>query len=312
VRAAHAALEETISDEIEDLGFTPHFNVGSGNFRVDIGVRADVLNAPYRLAIATDGESYRRIPTARDRERLRDKILTDLNWKVHRIWSLDWVQNRSSEIARLQHALADTARKPPSERQFAPTRPRRVERDVPDLLEALEAGKLPWVTTYKVAHLQAPNNGYQFHESVNRDRQRDLVIKLAEVEAPIHVDPAMQRLASAWGLQRVGDRVRAASLQAIKMAVRASAIELRDDFIWLPQQSLTQVRQPDWKDETTWRSIAHIPTEEIDVAISNLLAMAGGAYDNLVTDVARVLGFDRVGSRIRTAVQARIDAQQQP
>jgi hypothetical protein len=310
-RVAPAAIEETIADVTEELGFIPNFSVGTGSFRVDIGLRTNDINAPYQLAIATDGESYRRIPTARDRERLRDKVLTDLNWRVHRIWSLDWVQNRQSEINRLEEALSENHSSSTQERDNATPQHRRIEREVAGLLEALEAGALPWVSTYKCSKVRARNSGYEFHESVNRDAQRDLVIQIAEVEAPIHVDPAMQRLAAAYGLQRVGDRIRSAALQAIKMAARSGAIEVRDEFIWLPDQKLTHVRQPDWNDDATSRSIAHIPVEEVDLAIDNLKNMAGGSYDNLLVDSARVLGFDRVGPRIRTVIESRIQARAQ-
>lgn len=85
------------------------------------------------------------------------------------------------------------------------------------------------------------------------------------------------------------------------MAVRSGAIELRDDFIWLREQRISRVRQPDWENETTFRPIGHIAPKELDLAIDNLLEMAGGSYDNLMVDVSRVLGFDRVGARILMA-----------
>ena len=38
-------------------------------------------------------------------DRLREEVLTNLGWKVHRIWSLDWVRNRQGELERLETAL---------------------------------------------------------------------------------------------------------------------------------------------------------------------------------------------------------------
>jgi Protein of unknown function (DUF4011)/REase_MTES_1575/AAA domain/Protein of unknown function (DUF3320) len=307
---AGAAIEETIGDAIEELGLTPHFDVGSGTFRVDIGVRDDDPGTPYKLAIETDGESYRAIPTARDRERLRDKVLTDLNWRVHRVWSLDWVRNRQSEIERLNGALISGVQFDPAERNKPQVR-ERVERKVAELWDALESGDLPWVETYRAANLRAPKTGYEFHESINRDRQRDLVVELASVEAPVHTDRVMQDLAYAYGLLRVGERVRAASLQAISMAARRGAIELREQFVWMPGQQLERVRRPDWDDPATARPIAQIPPEEISLAIEKLIETAGGMYDNLLIDVSRVLGFDRAGPRIRTAIEERLRARDQ-
>jgi hypothetical protein len=300
-----AAIEETVGDVVEELGFQPHFDVGSGSFRVDIGVRDDDPASPYRLAIETDGTSYRAIPTARDRERLRDKVLSDLNWRVHRVWSLDWVMNRQSEVERLRTALQNKTAPQRAGDDHHQVR-ERVEREVAELLDALESGDLPWVETYRVARISSPSSGYHFHESINRDAQRDLVVEIATAEAPVHVDRVIQELALAYGLFRVSDRVRTAAQQAINMAVRNNMIELRGGFVWLPGQTLSHVRQPDWDDQATVRPIAQIPPEEIDLAIEKLVETAGGSYDNLLVDVSRVLGFDRAGPRIRTAIQERL------
>ena len=35
------------------------------------------------------------------RDRLRQEILVNLGWKIHRIWSTDWFKSRDSEIKRL-------------------------------------------------------------------------------------------------------------------------------------------------------------------------------------------------------------------
>jgi len=53
------------------------------------------------LGIECDGASYHSGRSARDRDRLRQEILENLGWKIHRIWSTDWFKSRDSEIKRL-------------------------------------------------------------------------------------------------------------------------------------------------------------------------------------------------------------------
>src|SRR5205085_851342 len=106
-------------------------------------------------------------------------------------WSLDWVRNRQAELERLVHAL-DAARSAapvdlPPEPEEAPPARQREERIVEDVRDALDAGRLPWVVPYKRLELPQQTDYYEFHESVNRDKQRDLLIQLLEVEAPVHV-----------------------------------------------------------------------------------------------------------------------------
>jgi hypothetical protein len=52
------------------------------------------------LAIECDGASYHSLPTARDRDRLRQQQLEALGWRFHRIWSTDWFMRREKEIQR--------------------------------------------------------------------------------------------------------------------------------------------------------------------------------------------------------------------
>ena len=39
--------------------------------------------------------------SARDRDRLRQEILENLGWKIHRVWSTDWFKSRDGEIKKL-------------------------------------------------------------------------------------------------------------------------------------------------------------------------------------------------------------------
>jgi hypothetical protein len=91
------------------------------------------------------------------------------------------------------------------------------------------------------------------------------------------------------------------------MAVRKGIAEERGSFLWRPGQQLARVRSPNWSDSRTHRQIQEIPPEEIDLVISKLVAASGGAIgEHLLSDIAKVLGFDRVGPNIRQALLDRI------
>ena len=44
--------------------------------------------------ITTDGKMYSSSKVARDRDRLREQVLTGLGWKLYHLWSTDWYRNR--------------------------------------------------------------------------------------------------------------------------------------------------------------------------------------------------------------------------
>lgn len=306
-----SALEQAIAEAIKDLGYEPVPEVGAASFRIGIAVRDPSNRKEFALGVETDGRSYRSAPTARDRDRLREEVLTQLKWRVHRIWSLDWVRNRQAEVERLREALqarnSDTHAGVVDRVEEERPERERTERVVEELRDALDYGRVPWVKEYTRVDLPRQRTFYEFHESVNRERQRDLLIQLLEGEAPIHVEYAIRRLGRAWGLERTGHRVRGAAVQAIKMAVRRGAAELRGEFLWLPDQVLTVVRSPCWSDERTFRAIHEIPPEEIDLAFENLTKATGATPGpELIAEAAKVLGFDRVGANIRDALAARL------
>jgi hypothetical protein len=174
------------------------------------------------------------------------------------------------------------------------------------LKDAIDAPALSWVTEYSRIDLPKHNAIYEFHESINRDVQREMVISLAQGEAPIHVDYVIRRLARQWGLKRVRDRVRNAGRVAINMAVRTGKVELRGEFIWLPGQELSFVRSPNWSDDRTFRGIEEIPPEEVDLAFEKLRETGVTDGAELIPVVAKILGFDRVGPKIRQVLEGRL------
>jgi hypothetical protein len=309
-------LESEIAEVVRDIGYEPVPQVGAGSFRIDVGIRDRGQSDRYLLGVVTDSLFYSQTPTARDRDRLREEVLTGiLGWRLHRIWALDWVRNRQSEIERLEEGLKAAIGDQPTVKKKRTTEVdvvrKRTEVEVTELDDALDATRLPWVREYELVALPWQTSFYEFHESVNRAAQKELLGRLLEVEAPVHIDYAIRRLAEAWGLQRVRDRARRAGLQIISAATRSGVAEKRGKFLWRPGQTLEVVRCPKWGDPRTERSIQEIPPEEIDLAMIKLIEASGGTMgDHVYSDVAKVLGFERVGPNIRAALNMRVKAMQ--
>lgn len=311
-------LEEQVARAVRDLDYEPVANVGMGSFKIDIGVRHPVDANRFVLGIECDGRTYAQTPTARDRERLRHQVLTELGWSIHRIWSLDWVRNRNAEVERLRSALehAEISDRTSSGDGTLSEGPRlaeaqadRVERVVHELNDEEAVAALPWTTPYVSAVLVRQNSYYEFHESVNRQAQAELVVEIAEAEAPISASRVVRRLAAAWGLRRAGHRVVAASHQAIRMAERQGQVEVRDDFVWLPGQEMDQVRVPDADEPESRREIDDLPAQEIDLAIQKLREASPGVDgDALIAQVARIFGYRHTGGRIRNRIAERLEA----
>ena len=68
------------------------------------------------LGIECDGASYHSGRSARDRDRLRQEILVNQGWRIHRVWSTDWFKSRNAEIKRLLKRIDDLLNSDPDYR----------------------------------------------------------------------------------------------------------------------------------------------------------------------------------------------------
>ncbi|GAA0557995.1 hypothetical protein GCM10010172_46280 [Paractinoplanes ferrugineus] len=114
---ALGALESSVRAAIESWGYQVHTRIGSGGYRLDIGVlHPGGDGTGYALGVECDGPMYHSCAAARDRDRLRSAVLEGLGWTLHRVWGTAWYRNRAEEEARLRAAIekAVTAADPPA------------------------------------------------------------------------------------------------------------------------------------------------------------------------------------------------------
>lgn len=98
-------LEIEIVRALRDKGWIVHPQVGCSGYRIDMAVVHPQEPGKYLLGIECDGATYHSLPTARDRDRLRQIVLEGLGWKLHRVWSTDWWNDPDREIQKLEAAL---------------------------------------------------------------------------------------------------------------------------------------------------------------------------------------------------------------
>ena len=98
-------FEVYVINQLRAMGFDPVPQVGVSGFRIDIGVRHPSWPHGFIMGVECDGATYHSSRSARDRDRLREQVLRDLGWELHRIWSTDWFTDPGKEAARLRKAI---------------------------------------------------------------------------------------------------------------------------------------------------------------------------------------------------------------
>lgn len=104
-REPDSEFEVYVIQQLKAMGVEPVPQVGVAGYFVDIGIRHPSWPHGYILGVECDGASYHSAPSARDRDRLRQRVLEDLGWKIHRIWSTDWFLDPAREADRLRVAI---------------------------------------------------------------------------------------------------------------------------------------------------------------------------------------------------------------
>jgi len=94
-------FELSVGTVLKENGYEIVPQVGVAGFFIDLGVKHPAKAGTFLLGIECDGASYHSGRSARDRDRLRQEILENLGWKIHRVWSTDWFKGRDGEIKKM-------------------------------------------------------------------------------------------------------------------------------------------------------------------------------------------------------------------
>ncbi len=102
---AENPFEEAVAEALRAKGWEVRTQIGVSRFRIDLGIVHPGRAGDYLAGVECDGYTYHRSATARDRDRIRENILTSLGWRILRVWSTDWFRNAGETTERLHDAL---------------------------------------------------------------------------------------------------------------------------------------------------------------------------------------------------------------
>jgi very-short-patch-repair endonuclease len=95
-----------VAREVEKFNVKVVPQVGVAGYFIDLAVEHPNDPGRYILGIECDGATYHSARSTRERDRLREAILTQSHgWAIHRIWSTEWFHNRKREIERLRERI---------------------------------------------------------------------------------------------------------------------------------------------------------------------------------------------------------------
>jgi len=298
-------LEREVASAIRSLGYEVVPQVGYSGYRIDLGVIDPAEPGRYLLGVECDGATYHSAYTARDRDRLRQEILEKFGWRIHRVWSPDWVMRRDKEVERLRKTIDNALS---SKGNSAGNRTHNEEKGEFATATKKEPDPInneihyPWVSSYKVwrpkkmPFLQPKMDGVELDRMLN---------EIVDVEGPIHIELATRRLANTLGFQKVGSRIMKAVNASIRILLKEGKLKKFNKFLWPSKDDFSlMVRQPIPEEKDSCRTIKFVALEEIELAVRNLIRSAFSiSEDDGVKQVARIFGFYHTGANIHDHIK---------
>ena len=291
-------FEESVIDAIRGWGFVVEPQVGAAGYRIDIGVRHPAYPGMFAIGIECDGYQYHSAPAARDRDRLRDQILTGLGWRLHRIWGTAWYRDRAIEETRLRTAIEDAIAAPLTDRtKKAPV----FERPVIETVQADTMTAPTWTSRYRTAPTTPLPRWVDPGERGNHLHMVNAIQVLVEVEGPVHMDLVYERLREWWNVGRIGSNIRA----NIDLAINRADVTRDGDFLISPSNELSQVRNGN---AAAARKVEQVHLEELALAAALTIRDVGAvSRAEVIQGVARVFGWARTGATVERRITEAVD-----
>lgn len=307
----HSPFEESVARAIASQGYQVEPQVGVAGFFIDLAVRDPDQPGRFLLGIECDGAAYHSARSTRDRDRLRQQVLEDRGWRIHRIWSTDWFNRPQEELRRVVAAIeqARVERGRSVEPTSGSTDAVEIEREEsPDAeADADDAEGTP-------AAIAAPYEEAAFtvgtrmaiHE-MSPAALSKWVERVVQIESPVHPDIVAQRLAQLWGMQRTGSRIQRAVETAIIVALGRGAIAQDGGFLFRASGGPVAPRTRANVSLASLRKPEMLPPAEIRACLLALIEHhVGASHDEAIRAAARELGFRSTSEGLRLTIEREI------
>lgn len=273
------ALEQRLAEIVRESGFAAITGVGTEGCRVDLAIAEAVNSGEFCLGLELDGPEYGRPRSARDRDKLRPRVLRQRGWNLERVWCLDWWQDPERVATRLTEALNR-----PQTSAEAPNN------DAEPILTHAEAPS-------------ADDRGYRLVTDLPDDPV-EAFRALLHGESPISAEMLGARWRDHLGLTRKTKASTAQFEELLSQAVaRGEVKEVRASYVDVENLPL---KPRDWSElPTKWRRLEWVSDYEVELAIRETIRASFGIH---AAEAARqamsYLGFRRPSAENLGRVEA--------
>ncbi len=309
-RGFDSEFEIQVAKALTGLGYEVHSQIGVAGFFVDLAIVDPDRPGRFLIGIECDGASYHSSRSARDRDRIRQAVLEDREWIIHRIWSTDWFQRPEEQIRKAVEAIEDAKSEwakrdlgQPST-QLAQQTTFELERESQPELSLDSSSAIPSIP-YQEADFPIRTD-QDIHE-ISTDQLALVVERVVTVEGPIHTSEIARRVAGLWGLQRTGSRISKCIEEAINHLANLGKLSKDGEFVVLPKADIP-IRSREGVQSSSLRKPELLPPAEVEKAIIAVVMVHHGiAPRDLVKEASLLFGFKSTSAKLRSSIQKIIE-----
>lgn len=307
-RPMDSVFEEQVAAALQAKGYQVHPQVGIAGFFIDLAIADPELPGRYLLGIECDGSAYHSSRSARERDRLRQAVLEDHGWIIHRIWSTDWFQRPEEQLQKVINAIENAKGELNSRAEHKSLNSRAVPIEIvtverEDIIEVGLDKTAPandQSINYEEAQPEA-NFAYALHETPT-GILADMIEKIVFTESPVHLSEIITRLRTAWGLQRAGARIENVVSHAAQIACKKGKLSQENGFFYHTEVT-TRLRNRQNVLSAGLRKPEMIASKEIATGTIDVVKTSLGATeDEIVLAVSRMLGFKTTSSVLKRVI----------
>ncbi|MGM0407920.1 MAG: DUF3320 domain-containing protein [Bacteroidota bacterium] len=315
------SFENHIGIELRKFGFDVHTNIGCSGYRIDIGVVNPENSSEYILGILTDGKNYKSAKTAKDREMVRMQVLQLLGWNIYKLWSPDWWDNPRKVLQEIKDTI-ENANNPVEPEPISTEHSKPAETKTEQKREQFAGVKLQGITqhviethqeypVYKACSLPATYLDFSddFFDTRRTQKILNQIQQVIQKEAPISQNLLSKRILSAWGISRLGVRLKE-HLDGLYGSLNLKYTRQNGTYFYWKQdqnpEAYKTFRIPENDDQK--RSAEDLPKEEIAAGMVEILTnQISLPADDLVKEAARLFGYARMGGNVEQAMKTGIE-----
>lgn len=324
-------FEADVCHELRSRGWSVHAQVGCAGFSIDLAVVDPQSPGRYLLGIECDGATYHSSATARDRDRLRQMVLEDLGWKIHRIWSTDWFERRAEALEAMLRRLDELLRgteengTPDDDVSQSPWQIADEPLDGAEENAALStaanadaaatadgtvggfdsesAPRIPGMTAY-TRYVFSSTGGRDQLLAMSGPQLIGLLSQIVAMEGPIHCDELGRAVAAGFHARYTG-QVKNKLTIALESGASVNRFKIREGFVWPADMDRPPAR---WRGgENAIKDANLICVEEIaEAAVLVVKHEFGIPLDDLPIATLRAMGFARISSQLTELARAGI------